>query len=502
MVDITIFKNDVRLMTTIKDVSGKRILGTKLDNSKISDAVLNNGKEYSGNNKINGLIYKTVYIPYFNDDNKILGMIFLGQNMDTIESLSQKISIYLVIILLLIMAGLFFSIYAIINRTIIKRINDIKNKSEILKIENDRKETNKIKDEIMIFSEFIISIIRNIHGIIVETKKIILKGDEISSGLSNSSLTLSSTIEEISQTMNSMNEKTILLSNEIRKSGESVNDIRGFISSVVKLTDTQFTMVSDSSNGIRNFISSINAIEHEIEEKKQLSDGIIGLAGEGENMMSGLISSIDEISKSAELIMQMIGIINNVASQTNLLAMNAAIEAAHAGEYGKGFAVVADEIRTLAETTTNNVKTISKTLNDIVVKIRNVGLLSAETNGSISKIINGTGDISEGMNEIKDRMKEMAFSTDNITSAMEGLIKISGEIKNASREMNERTEKINESIVMISKMSSENKSGISEITSSLAGMNDSSIILSEAGKRNYENMQKLTYEISKIKIIG
>jgi methyl-accepting chemotaxis protein len=261
-------------------------------------------------------------------------------------------------------------------------------------------------------------------------------------------------------------------------------------------------MVSDSSNGIRNFISSINAIEHEIEEKKQLSDGIIGLAGEGENMMSGLISSIDEISKSAELIMQMIGIINNVASQTNLLAMNAAIEAAHAGEYGKGFAVVADEIRTLAETTTNNVKTISKTLNDIVVKIRNVGLLSAETNGSISKIINGTGDISEGMNEIKDRMKEMAFSTDNITSAMEGLIKISGEIKNASREMNERTEKINESIVMISKMSSENKSGISEITSSLAGMNDSSIILSEAGKRNYENMQKLTYEISKIKIIG
>ena len=149
--------------------------------------------------------------------------------------------------------------------------------------------------------------------------------------------------------------------------------------------------------------------------------------------------SIKDINANADMIQELIQVINNVADQTNILAMNAAIEAAHAGEAGKGFAVVADEIRKLAETTGENARNISSNLNEIIANIKGTASLTEETGRSITEMTGGIEDVADSMKEMTGGLKEITTGTAEVTEALDMMISITEEVRQETHPLPKRS---------------------------------------------------------------
>jgi methyl-accepting chemotaxis protein len=353
------------------------------------------------------------------------------------------------------------------------------------------------KDEIGKISTNFNNMVEKLAGIIKNLRKVGAKGSVIGSELASSSEELSATVEEIAQTIDSMSRKVASQSEEMKKANIDVREIKNAIARLNSLIDEQADTVGESSASIEEMIASIKSIADVTERKKEVSDRLVSLAVDGERGMESTVTEIDEISKSTETIFELVGMIDEIASQTNLLAMNASIEAAHAGEAGKGFSVVADEIRKLAETTVDNSNDISDSLKTIVQKIKKTSETTKVTGAAIRDIIAGITDVSSGMNETLVGMKELSLGSNRITESLSGLVRITADVRSNSRAMTEMTGRVGLSMESAALLAEESRVGMNEVALGADGIAKSVVHLATLGASNAENINLLENEISR-----
>lgn len=160
-------------------------------------------------------------------------------------------------------------------------------------------------------------------------------------------------------------------------------------------------------------------------------------------MLSETVQSVEEIYENVDSIMSFTEIISGIASQTNLLSMNAAIEAAHAGDSGKGFAVVSDEIRKLAETSSENSTEISKVLQQVITRIKAAMEMSNETKLAFVEIDREISGVTQAFDEINASTSELKSGGGQILEAMTVLRDSSMGVKSAVNEIDHGSDDVN-----------------------------------------------------------
>jgi len=190
----------------------------------------------------------------------------------------------------------------------------------------------------------------------------------------------------------------------------------------------QASAVAESSAAIEEMIANIRSVTDTLSKNTENVRELQEASEAGHSSLSGVAADIQEIAKESESLLEINLVMQNIASQTNLLSMNAAIEAAHAGELGKGFAVVSDEIRKLAESSASQ----SKTIGGVLKKIK----------GSIDKITKSTECVLSRFDAIEDGVKTVAEQENGILNAMEEQGHGSKQILQAIGQVNEITHRV------------------------------------------------------------
>jgi len=264
--------------------------------------------------------------------------------------------------------------------------------------------------------------------------------------------------------------------------------------------EEQSSHINQASAAVEEMVANVSSVAETLVKNSTNVKILMEASEAGHSSLSDAADDIKEIARESEGLLEINAVIKNIASQTNLLSMNAAIEAAHAGDAGRGFAVVADEIRKLAESSSEQSRTISIVLNKI--------------KEAIDKITNSTDNVLNRFKAIDSSVKTVAEQEDNIRCAMEeqgegskqlleGVTKVNGltrEVRSGSQIMlDSAREVINES-TNLEKTTLEISSGMNEMATGADQINIAVTHVNNISIQNREGIDNLMKEVSRFKI--
>jgi methyl-accepting chemotaxis protein len=285
--------------------------------------------------------------------------------------------------------------------------------TQLLQI-GSRDEVGQLADSFNTFTGSLREIVRHVQDSAGE-------GREVAETLSANVEEISAALDEILATVTSIDQQSQTLSSLSTNTSDSMAAISEALEMVNSQTEEETAAVEESSAAVEEMVASIRNISKLATERSDMADTLSEMARKGEDQMNVTLTDIEGISVSADSIKDVVTVIDGISSRINLLAMNAAIEAAHAGDAGRGFAVVADEIRKLAESTGTNAKSISGSVGEIISKIRDTADRSRQTGDSIWEIVSGSADVSATLREILSALEELGRGTNQITEALDHL---------------------------------------------------------------------------------
>jgi len=293
-----------------------------------------------------------------------------------------------------------------------------------------------------------------------------------SSDLITLSGTANSASESIDERVQQVKVQMDILQTKFRNSSTALNTISNEIINLKSVADNQSVNVTQTSASIEEMNASILNVANVIFKKKDTVSSLLDSSASGERSINETINSFNEVIENFENIKEMTTVIDDIASQTNLLSMNAAIEAAHAGDAGKGFAVVADEIRKLAESSSSNAKNIGNRIIDLVKSIENTGNEVKRSGDSFQSIHQEIIEVSRAMEEISSSASELSEGSNEILTATSLLNSLTTKVSSGVEEVLNNHNIVNSDLSGITEASGNILSSLSSITNDTSTIKD------------------------------
>jgi methyl-accepting chemotaxis protein len=311
------------------------------------------------------------------------------------------------------------------------------------------------KDEIGAMAKYFNEFLDKLKSMIAKLKNYNQEIVTFSEDVASSTQESASSIQEITASTQSVVNNILQEKEEIQRSTKEMGEILSAIVNINKMSEEANQKIAESSSAIEEMAANITASSKMANNASESSERLEKASQEGRGSINELAQAILEVVRSSENIGEMVQLIMDISEQTNLLAMNAAIEAAHAGEYGKGFAVVAEEIRKLADRSSQGAREIKEVVEEITEKVQGSSALSDKAKESFEVVQDNVDSVRDANQEIASSMEEQKNANQSILESINFLKQLISELVSNMEQQTRKGESIKQILGRLTQLSEE-----------------------------------------------
>jgi len=320
-------------------------------------------------------------------------------------------------------------------------------------------------------------------------------GDELAQNMTDTA----QAVHKITENIDGVTHQALTQTSSVAQTAETVENIIKTIKQLNTSIESQASSVSVSSSAIEEMVANIASITNTLEQTDGVIKTLANATADGRDIIVNTSSVAQKIAEESGSLLEASSVIQHIASQTNLLAMNAAIEAAHAGEAGKGFAVVADEIRKLAEESSGQGKAITTTLKALSGEIETLSTSSKIAGEKFNVIFTLSDQVKNMSTRLTEAMREQENGSREVLGAIRTISEVTVEVEQGSDDMLKGGEGVAKEMQNLDNLTNIIASSMKEMSTAVTQINNAIQGVKEITQKNKYNIKNLVQEVSKFK---